>query len=122
MVKKHPMKQFVNVMDLFVQRFPVARLQFFVLHVSFRLYFIFVRIPPSSTPGNAFDAKSVSLLCCPRGLSFTTDRIYSPSVSPKPQDKDSTFFHTFLVTREDGSRIYGTAFTFYEVLQTVRVV
>ena len=57
----------------------------------------------------------MSLLCCPRGLSFTTDRIYSPSVSPKPQDKDSTTFHTFLVTREDGSRIYGTALTFFEV-------
>ena len=65
--------------------------------------------------GNPFDSKSVALLCCPRGLSFTTDRVYSPSVSPKPQDKDSTSFHTFLVTREDGSRIYGSALTFYEV-------
>ena len=71
--------------------------------------------PSLSTPGNVFDAKSVSLLCCPRGLSFTTDRVYSPTVSPKPQDKDFTSFHTFLVTREDGSRIFGSAYTFYEV-------
>ena len=49
-------------------------------------------------------------LCMPRGLSFKTQR-----------DKRLNRFHTFLITREDGSRIYGSALTFYEEVTSPEV-
>jgi hypothetical protein len=43
-------------------------------------------------------------LCLPRGLRFCTQR-------DVPKDAE---FHTFLLTREDGSRVDGCALVFYE--------
>ncbi|XP_022250655.1 DENN domain-containing protein 5A-like isoform X3 [Limulus polyphemus] len=58
---------------------------------------------PDNVPWNPFDEKAVGMLCHPRGLSFRTQRhTHSPS------------FHSFIITREDGTRTYGHTLTFYE--------
>ncbi|GAU98066.1 hypothetical protein RvY_09263-2 [Ramazzottius varieornatus] len=58
---------------------------------------------PEFVPWNPFDEKAVRMLCMPGCLTFRTEkRIASPK------------YHTFLVTREDGTRYYGYALTFFE--------
>ncbi|XP_068176804.1 DENN domain-containing protein 5A isoform X7 [Antennarius striatus] len=58
---------------------------------------------PENVEWNPFDQDAVGMLCMPKGLSFRTQ------VDPRePQ------FHSFIITREDGSRTYGFALTFFE--------
>uniref|UniRef100_UPI00398F1D16 DENN domain-containing protein 5B isoform X3 n=1 Tax=Pristiophorus japonicus TaxID=55135 RepID=UPI00398F1D16 len=58
---------------------------------------------PQNVEYNPFDQDAVNMLCMPKGLSFRTQ-----AESRDPQ------FHSFLITREDGSRTYGFVLTFYE--------
>lgn len=58
---------------------------------------------PENVPWNPFDASAIGMLCLPHGLSFCTQK--------HPREP---YFHPFIVTREDGSRTYGQALTFYE--------
>ncbi|XP_055963796.1 DENN domain-containing protein 5B isoform X2 [Sorex fumeus] len=58
---------------------------------------------PQNVEWSPFDQDAVNLLCMPKGLSFRTQ-----ADSREPQ------FHSFLITREDSSRTYGFAVTFYE--------
>ncbi|XP_067855995.1 DENN domain-containing protein 5B-like isoform X4 [Heptranchias perlo] len=58
---------------------------------------------PQNVEWNPFDQDAVNMLCMPKGLSFRTQ-----AESREPQ------FHSFLITREDGSRTYGFVLTFYE--------
>lgn len=66
---------------------------------------------PDQAPGNPFDGDAFRLLCLPRGLLFAKE-----GHVPEPQ------FHSFLVTKEDGSRVYGSALTFYELVTTGKVL
>lgn len=66
---------------------------------------------PESVPWNPFDENAVGMLCLPRGLSFKTQW---DSRHPK--------FHSFTITREDGSRSYGSALVFYEEVTTKSVL
>ena len=50
-------------------------------------------------------------LCHPRGLSFKTQG-----------DQRHASFHTFIITREDGSKTYGSCYTFYEKVQSRQVI
>ncbi|XP_075727111.1 DENN domain containing pinstripe isoform X2 [Rhipicephalus microplus] len=58
---------------------------------------------PENVSWNAFDPSAIGMLSLPHGLSFRTQKH-----SREP------FFHPFVITREDGSRTYGQALTFYE--------
>ncbi|XP_072340394.1 DENN domain-containing protein 5B isoform X2 [Scyliorhinus torazame] len=58
---------------------------------------------PQNVEYNPFDQDAVNMLCMPKGLSFRTQ-----AESRDPQ------FHSFIITREDGSRTYGFVLTFYE--------
>ena len=53
-----------------------------------------------------FDGNAVCTMCLPDGLHLKR--------TPFPED-DRPEFHSFLITKEDGSRIYGCALSFYEV-------
>jgi hypothetical protein len=59
---------------------------------------------PASLAWNPIDEYAVSQLCLPKGLVFQ-------KYSSKPR------FHPFVITREDGSRIYGSALKFYELVE-----
>ncbi|XP_078076363.1 DENN domain-containing protein 5B isoform X5 [Mustelus asterias] len=58
---------------------------------------------PQNVEYNPFDQDAVNMLCMPKGLSFRT----------QAESRDP-LFHSFLITREDGSRTYGFVLTFYE--------
>ncbi|OWF41370.1 DENN domain-containing protein 5B [Mizuhopecten yessoensis] len=58
---------------------------------------------PQSVPWSPFDKDAVGMLSLPKGLIFRTQK---DSHRPK--------FHSFIITKEDGSRNFGSAFTFYE--------
>uniref|UniRef100_UPI00358FF0A7 DENN domain-containing protein 5A-like isoform X2 n=1 Tax=Myxine glutinosa TaxID=7769 RepID=UPI00358FF0A7 len=58
---------------------------------------------PDAVDWNPFDRDAVGMLCMPKGLTFRTQ-----------VDERSPIFHSYLITREDGSRTYGFALTFYE--------
>uniref|UniRef100_A0A3B3B4J1 DENN/MADD domain containing 5A n=1 Tax=Oryzias melastigma TaxID=30732 RepID=A0A3B3B4J1_ORYME len=58
---------------------------------------------PDNVEWSPFDQDAVGMLCMPKGLSFRTQ-----IDSREPQ------FHSFIITREDGSRTYGFALTFFE--------
>ncbi|KAG7454392.1 hypothetical protein MATL_G00259240 [Megalops atlanticus] len=58
---------------------------------------------PENIEWNPFDQDAVNMLCMPKGLSFRTQA-----------DPREPHFHSFLITREDGSRTYGFVHTFYE--------
>lgn len=60
---------------------------------------------------NPFDGDASRLLCLPRGLLFAKE-----GHVPDPQ------FHSFLVTKEDGSHVYGSSLTFYELVTTEKVL
>ncbi|XP_064629809.1 DENN domain-containing protein 5B-like isoform X3 [Lineus longissimus] len=58
---------------------------------------------PENVPWNPFDKAAVGMLCYPRGVSFRIE------VQERPSR-----FHSFLITKEDGSRTYAGCYTFYE--------
>uniref|UniRef100_A0A1B6CZ38 UDENN domain-containing protein n=2 Tax=Clastoptera arizonana TaxID=38151 RepID=A0A1B6CZ38_9HEMI len=58
---------------------------------------------PENVGWNPFDKNAVCLLCLPHGLQFRTQK---HSLDPK--------FHSFVITREDGKRVYGASYIFYE--------
>ncbi|XP_061494686.1 DENN domain-containing protein 5B isoform X3 [Rhineura floridana] len=58
---------------------------------------------PQNIEWNPFDQDAVNMLCMPKGLSFRTQT-----------DNRDPQFHSFIITREDGSRTYGFVLTFYE--------
>ncbi|KAJ8332117.1 hypothetical protein SKAU_G00429020 [Synaphobranchus kaupii] len=58
---------------------------------------------PENVEWSPFDQDAVNMLCMPKGLSFRTQ-----------VDEREPQFHSFLITREDGSRTYGFVHTFYE--------
>lgn len=49
-------------------------------------------------------------LCLPQGLTFK-----------KESECHEQHFHSFLITREDGSRVYGCALTFYEIVKDAQI-
>lgn len=49
-------------------------------------------------------------LCLPQGLQFRTQK---HSVAPK--------FHSFVITREDGSRTYGASYVFFEEVRNKKI-
>ncbi|XP_073477962.1 DENN domain-containing protein 5B isoform X3 [Aquarana catesbeiana] len=65
---------------------------------------------PQNVEWNPFDQDAVNMLCMPKGLSFRTQ-----SDSRDPQ------FHSFIITREDGSRTYGFVLTFYEEVTSKQI-
>ncbi|XP_051546794.1 DENN domain-containing protein 5B isoform X3 [Myxocyprinus asiaticus] len=65
---------------------------------------------PENIECNPFDQDAVNMLCMPKGLSFRTQR---DSLIPQ--------FHSFLITREDGSRTYGFVHTFYEEVTSPQI-
>ncbi|KAG8182527.1 hypothetical protein JTE90_002064 [Oedothorax gibbosus] len=58
---------------------------------------------PENVSWNPFDKSAVGMLCLPKGLTFRTQK-----------HKRSAYFHSFIITKEDGSRTYGQCYTFYE--------
>ncbi|XP_041443807.1 DENN domain-containing protein 5B-like isoform X2 [Xenopus laevis] len=58
---------------------------------------------PQNVEWNPFDQDAVNMLCMPKGLSFRTQA-----------DNRDPEFHSFIITREDGSRTYGFVLTFFE--------
>uniref|UniRef100_A0A8C6A6C1 DENN domain containing 5B n=1 Tax=Marmota marmota marmota TaxID=9994 RepID=A0A8C6A6C1_MARMA len=65
---------------------------------------------PQNIEWNPFDQDAVNMLCMPKGLSFRTQ-----TESKDPQ------FHSFIITREDGSRTYGFVLTFYEEVTSKQI-
>uniref|UniRef100_A0AAY4AZX3 DENN domain-containing protein 5B n=1 Tax=Denticeps clupeoides TaxID=299321 RepID=A0AAY4AZX3_9TELE len=65
---------------------------------------------PENVDWNPFDQDAVSMLCMPKGLTFCTQR-----------DRRDPWFHSFLITREDGSRTYGFVLTFYEEVTSPQI-
>lgn len=49
-------------------------------------------------------------LCLPQGLTFKKESEYHEPL-----------FHSFLITLEDGSRVYGCALTFYEIVKDAQI-
>ncbi|XP_055329550.1 DENN domain-containing protein 5B-like isoform X2 [Paramacrobiotus metropolitanus] len=58
---------------------------------------------PEDVVWNPFDEKAIRMLCMPAGLTFRTEKHIT---GPK--------YHTFIVTREDGSRCFGYALIMFE--------
>ncbi|KAM4675657.1 DENN domain-containing protein 5B isoform 2-T2 [Discoglossus pictus] len=65
---------------------------------------------PQNVDWNPFDQDAVNMLCMPKGLSFRT----------QADDRDPQF-HSFIITREDGSRTYGFVLTFYEEVTSKQI-
>ncbi|XP_046395461.1 DENN domain-containing protein 5B isoform X2 [Ischnura elegans] len=65
---------------------------------------------PENVPWNVFDNEAVSMLCLPHGLRFRTQR---HPLEPR--------FHSFITTREDGSRTYGFSLVFFEEVTERRI-
>ncbi|XP_041929765.1 DENN domain-containing protein 5A isoform X2 [Alosa sapidissima] len=65
---------------------------------------------PDNVEWNPFDQDAVGMLCMPKGLCFRTQR-----------DAEEPQFHTFIITREDGSRSYGFALTFLEEVRSAQI-
>ncbi|KAA0723755.1 DENN domain-containing protein 5A [Triplophysa tibetana] len=65
---------------------------------------------PDNVEWNPFDQDAVGMLCMPKGLSFRTQADIR-----EPQ------FHSFIITREDGSRTYGFALTFFEEVTSKQI-
>ncbi|XP_022697417.1 DENN domain-containing protein 5B-like isoform X4 [Varroa jacobsoni] len=62
---------------------------------------------PEHVEGHTIDPNSINMLCLPSGLTFCTQKKMKVLES-------NSWFHTFIVTRADGSRSYGHALLFYE--------
>ncbi|CAG0893230.1 unnamed protein product [Cyprideis torosa] len=69
---------------------------------------------PTSVPWNVFDADAVLMLAAPHGVLFQTSRTGKWKKQPG--------FHSFVVTREDSSRYYGYALTFFEPVTDDRLL
>ncbi|XP_041355210.1 DENN domain-containing protein 5B-like isoform X3 [Gigantopelta aegis] len=65
---------------------------------------------PESVSWNPFDKDAVGMLCFPKGLTFRTQR----------HARDAKF-HSFIITREDGSRNFGSAYIFFEEVTNKRI-
>ncbi|KAJ1528747.1 hypothetical protein ONE63_007135 [Megalurothrips usitatus] len=65
---------------------------------------------PENVSWHPFDANGVCMLCLPQGLQFRTQK---HSVAPK--------FHSFVITREDGSRTYGASYVFFEEVRNKKI-
>lgn len=65
---------------------------------------------PDNVPWNIFDESAVGMLCLPQGLTFRTQK-----------HKRETHFHSFIITREDGSRTYGHCYLFYEEVRDRKI-
>ncbi|KAF3832673.1 hypothetical protein F7725_026338 [Dissostichus mawsoni] len=65
---------------------------------------------PENVEWNPFDQDAVGMLCMPKGLAFRTQ-----VDSREPQ------FHSYIITREDGSRTYGFALTFFEEVTSKQI-
>ncbi|KAM8981927.1 DENN domain-containing protein 5B isoform 2-T2 [Sarcophilus harrisii] len=65
---------------------------------------------PQNIEWNPFDQDAVNMLCMPKGLSFRTQ-----------MDNKEPQFHSFIITREDGSRTYGFVLTFYEEVTSKQI-
>ncbi|KAM8968823.1 LOW QUALITY PROTEIN: DENN domain-containing protein 5A [Sarcophilus harrisii] len=65
---------------------------------------------PENVEWNPFDQDAVGMLCMPKGLAFKTQA-----------DPRSPQFHAFIITREDGSRTFGFALTFYEEVTSKQI-
>lgn len=65
---------------------------------------------PDNVEWNPFDQDAVGMLCMPKGLSFRTQ-----------VDTREPHFHSFIITREDGSRTYGFALTFFEEVTSKQI-
>ncbi|KAM6096226.1 DENN domain-containing protein 5B isoform 1-T1 [Chlamydotis macqueenii] len=65
---------------------------------------------PQNIEWNPFDQDAVNMLCMPKGLSFRTQ-----ADNREPQ------LHSFIITREDGSRTYGFVLTFYEEVTSKQI-
>ncbi|XP_057175581.1 DENN domain-containing protein 5A isoform X2 [Triplophysa rosa] len=65
---------------------------------------------PDNVEWNPFDQDAVGMLCMPKGLSFRTQA-----------DMREPQFHSFIITREDGSRTYGFALTFFEAVTSKQI-
>uniref|UniRef100_A0A8C5PSP8 DENN domain containing 5B n=1 Tax=Leptobrachium leishanense TaxID=445787 RepID=A0A8C5PSP8_9ANUR len=65
---------------------------------------------PQNVDWNPFDQDAVNMLCMPKGLSFRTQ-----------VDNRDPQFHSFIITREDGSRTYGFVLTFYEEVTSKQI-
>lgn len=65
---------------------------------------------PENVEWNPFDQDAVNMLCMPKGLSFRTQA-----------DQHDPQFHSFIITKEDGSRTYGFVHTFYEEVTSPQI-
>lgn len=65
---------------------------------------------PENVEWNPFDQDAVGMLCMPKGLAFKTQT-----------DPREPQFHAFIITREDGSRTFGFALTFYEEVTSKQI-
>ncbi|KAK1799367.1 hypothetical protein P4O66_006725, partial [Electrophorus voltai] len=65
---------------------------------------------PENVEWSPFDQDAVGMLCMPKGLSFRTQA-----------DMRNPDFHSFIITREDGSRTYGFALTFFEEVTSKQI-
>ncbi|XP_026550883.1 DENN domain-containing protein 5B isoform X2 [Notechis scutatus] len=65
---------------------------------------------PQNIEWNPFDQDAVNMLCMPKGLSFRTQ-----------SDLRDPQFHSFIITREDGSRTYGFVLTFFEEVTSKQI-
>ncbi|XP_068442162.1 DENN domain-containing protein 5B isoform X1 [Clinocottus analis] len=65
---------------------------------------------PENVEWNPFDQDAVNMLCMPKGLSFRTQA-----------DQRDPKFHSFIITKEDGSRTYGFVHTFYEEVTSPQI-
>ncbi|KAM4617362.1 DENN domain-containing protein 5A isoform 2-T2 [Discoglossus pictus] len=65
---------------------------------------------PENVEWNAFDQDAVGMLCMPKGLSFKTQA-----------DCRDPQYHSFIITREDGSRTFGFALTFFEEVTSKQI-
>ncbi|XP_041636608.1 DENN domain-containing protein 5B isoform X2 [Cheilinus undulatus] len=65
---------------------------------------------PENVEWNPFDQDAVNMLCMPKGLSFRTQA-----------DPREPQFHSFIITKEDGSRTYGFVHTFYEEVTSPQI-
>ncbi|KAM9824396.1 DENN domain-containing protein 5B [Neosynchiropus ocellatus] len=65
---------------------------------------------PENIEWNPFDQDAVNMLCMPKGLSFRTQ-----------MDQREPQFHSFIITKEDGSRTYGFVHTFYEEVTSPQI-
>ncbi|XP_034019109.1 DENN domain-containing protein 5B [Thalassophryne amazonica] len=65
---------------------------------------------PENVEWNPFDQDAVNMLSMPKGLSFRTQ-----------VDRRQPQFHSFIITKEDGSRTYGFVLTFFEEVTSPQI-